>query len=136
MADCEASRKERGNLKRKFTRTTNNLTRLLGEGISGDIVLKKFLEAEELWIQIQNKHDEYVSLCVQQTDNADQTDLDCWLDEVESAFLEIQMRVLSHSKDEESGKVQKQIKSAEGARKIEEVAFVSLINSVHRVSTE
>ena len=134
MADCEASRKERGNLKRKFTRTTNNLTRLLDEGISGDIVLKKFLEAEELWIQIQNKHDEYVSLCVQQADNADQTDLDCWLDEVESAFLEIQMRVLSHSKDEESGKVQKQIKSAEGARKIEEVAFVSLINSVHELS--
>ena len=130
MADSEASRKERGNLKRKFTRTMNNLTRLLDEGISGDVVTKKFQEVEDLWLQIQNKHDEYVSLLA----NSTEIDEDGWLDEVESAFLEIQMRVLKNSKDEESGKAQQQMKLAEGARKIEEVAFDSLISSVQELS--
>ena len=96
-------------MKRKFTRTMNNLTRLLDESISGDVVTKKFQEVEDLWLQIQNKHDEYVSLLA----NSTEIDEDGWLDEVESAFLEIQMRVLKNSK-----KAQQQMKLAEVLEKL------------------
>ena len=61
MSELEASRKERGNLRGKFTRAVNNLTRLLNENLGTDVIARKFEELEVLWSDIEHKHDDYVS---------------------------------------------------------------------------
>ena len=122
-------------MKRKFTRIVNNLKRFLDESVGADVIARKFEELENLWSDIEDKHDNYVSLACGENSDLQEAE-DTWINEVESVFLDIQLRVLNRSKLQESMEARNKMKLAEGALKVEEIAFDSLINSLQGISIE
>ena len=127
MSNQEASRTERTVLRRKLTRSVNNLKKLIGQGMQvGDVEIK-FGEVESLWSDLQDKHDSYVALTCDDDEEKIQAE-DQWLMDVESVFEELQIEVVALKNDKEKGEILNLRREAKMFREMEQGALNMLLS--------
>ena len=132
MSNQEASRTERTVLRRKLTRSVNNLKKLIGQGMQvGDVEIK-FGEVESLWSDLQDKHDSYVALTCDDDEEKIQAE-DQWLMDVESVFEELQIEVVTLKNDKEKGKILNLRREAKMFREMEQGALNMLLSEAEGI---
>ena len=102
---------ERSTCKRKFTRSANQVEKLLQDGTDMSFVRSKLDELEKCWTDVQNKHDAYLSE-IPEDEEALLEEEDTWLDDLQSRIEQIQISFLSASTEQQRSKQLQSVKAA------------------------
>ena len=87
----DQAKRERTAAKSRFTRTVNHFTKKLGDDqVSDSLITSIFEDVRDVWKNVNEKHDAYVTSLTDEQVNTDQDELDTYIGSIQNRFYEVQ----------------------------------------------